>query len=326
MKMVTKIGLVCALLLPGLAAAQGQLVAAVTGTVSGLVEDKNGDMVPPQAAVQATVSADTSGDSVVATVTGTASCTGGLGLHFTFEAQYNTADNSFVGMYSDIPGSAPNKALSLVNNGGYSWTASLNGNAPSDTGTRAYDLSFSFEIPDTAAFSGNALPDDLTYSGLLNTTKQVIVPLVIPQANINQNLVFDLVFTGDWSATSVPLVDGTAVFTGSATGSFMSSNTEIVTVTAPGLGTLNIPVQVSGSFGGSLFSVDKDTVSFQGSWIGSGVNQTFGGDIKIDIEFQDISSFPFSVSGVIPVDTGYPLLGVIHIPFAVTGNFPLSIQ
>ena len=325
MKFVTKISLICALLLPGLVAAQGQLVAAVTGTVNGLVQDKNGDMVPPQAAVQATVSADTSGDSIVATVTGTASCTGGLGLHFTFEAQYNTADNSFVGMYSDIPGSAPNKALSLVNNGGYSWTASLSGNAPSDTGSRAYDLSFSFEIPDTAVFSGNALPDDLTYSGLLNTTKQVVVPLVIPQVNINQNLVFDIVFSGDWSATSVPLVDGTAVFTGSATGSFMSSNTEIVTVATP-LGTQEIPVQVSGSFGGSLFSVDEDTVSFQGSWIGSGVNQTFGGDINIDIEFQDISSFPFSVSGVIPVDTGFPLFGIVKIPFAVSGSFPLSIQ
>lgn len=326
MKFVTKTILICVLLLPGFVAAQEQLVGAITGTVSGLVENDKGEMVAPQTAVQATIVAETSGDSVIATVTGTASCTAGLGLHFTFEAQYNSADNSFVGMYSDTPGLAPNKALSFANDGGYSWTASLSGNAPSDTGSRAYDLKFDFEIPETAVFSGNSLPDNLTYGGSLNTTKTVIVPVVVPLVNLNQTLEFDVVFTGEWSAVSVPLPDGTSTFTGLATGSFESSNTETITVTAIGLGTLSIPVKISGSFGGTLFLVDEDTVSFQGSWVGSALDHTYGGDTNINIEFQDTSSFPFSVRGVLPVDTGYPQLGVILFPFSIDGNFPLSIQ
>ncbi len=116
------------------------------------------------------------------------------------------------------------------------------------------------------------------------------------------------------------------MFTGEATGTFASTNTETVIGTVPGSGQLSIRVQVSGSFGGTLFLIDKDTVSFQGSWVGTGANQTVGGDINIDIEFQDTSSFPFSVSGTIPVETGFEQLPLTNIPFAVSGSFPLSIQ
>ena len=314
------------LVLPGFTFAQGDLVAAVTGNVTGLVENNNGDMVPPQAAVQATVVVNDDNGVVVANVSGTASCTGGLGLHFAFEAQYNTDDNSFVGMYSDIPGSAPDKALAFANDGGYSWTALLSGTAASDSGPRAYDLSFNFDVPETAVFSGNALPADLVYAGSLVTTQVVSVPLVISEVGINQNLEFSVDFSGNWSATAVPLEDGSSVFTGQASGSFASSNTVTVDATIPLQGALSIPVTIGGSFGGSLFLIDEDTVSFQGSWVGSGADQTFGGDINIDIELQDTSSFPFSVSGTIPIEIGVDQLPTVEIPFAVSGLFPLSIQ
>jgi len=313
-------------LLPQWALAQTDLIAPVTGAVTRLVENDAGDMVPPQATVSATVVANDNNGVITANVSGTASCTGGLGLHFTFEAQYSSADNSFVGMYSDVPGNAPDKALSFTNNGGYSWTAQLSGMAPSPTGARAYDLQFHYEIPSQAIFQGNALPAERTYGGTLATSQTVVVPLSVPIAQINQNLNFNVEFNGSWSAVSIPQLDDSVVFTGEATGTFASTNTETVIATVPGAGQLSIPVQVSGSFGGTLFLIDGDTVSFQGSWVGTGANQTVGGYINIDIEFQDTSSFPFSVSGSIPVETGFEQLPLINIPFAVSGSFPLSIQ
>lgn len=85
-------------------------------------------------------------------------------------------------------------------------------------------------------------------------------------------------------------------------------------------------MSISGNFGGSLFLIDEDTVSFRGAWVGSGANQTFGGDTTIDINFQDTSAFPFTVSGTLPVATGIPQFPQFDFPFSVSGNFPLSIQ
>ena len=308
------------------ASAQTDLVAPVTGNVTGTVENENGELVPPQAAVSGTVVATDNNGVITANVSGTASCTGGLGLHFTFEAQYDSNSNSFTGMYSHTPGAAPDRALSFSNDGGFAWTAHLSGEAPSNTGPRSYDLSFQFEIPETAIFQGNEVPAERSYGGTLSTTQSVSIPLSIPQAGINQTLDYSVVFDGSWSAVAVPLVDETFTFTGEASGTFASTETLTVTGMVPGLGALSIPVAISGSFGGSLFMIDEDTVAFQGSWVGSGADQTFGGDTTITIEFQDTSAFPFSVSGSIPVQTGVALLPTIEIPFSVSGTFPLSIQ
>lgn len=306
--------------------AQGDLIAPVTGNVTGTVENENGELVSPQAAVSATVVATDNNGVITANVTGTASCTGGLGLHFTFEAQYNSNDNSFVGSYSHTPGEAPNQALSFTNDGGYQWTAHLSGEAPSNTGPRAYDLSFQFEIPETAIFSGNAIPAERSYGGSLNTTQQVIVPLSVPQAGINQTLVFDVVFDGSWSAVAVPLADQSVRFTGSADGTFASTNTVTVSGNVPGFGPISVETGISGSYGGSLFLIDEDTVAFQGSWVGSGAGKTHGGDTTITIEFQDTSAFPFTVEGTVPVATGFAQFPSIDLPFSVSGTFPLSVQ
>lgn len=306
--------------------AQTDLVAPVTGTVTGTVENENGELVPPQAAVSGTVVATESNGVVTANVTGTASCTGGLGLHFTFEAQYDTASNSFTGMYSHTPGSAPDQALSFTNDGGYQWTAHLSGEAPSDTGPRSYDLSFQFQIPETAIFSGNQIPAERTYAGALNSTQSVTVPISVPLAGINETLTYTVVFDGSWSAVAVPLVDETFTFTGEASGTFASNETHTISGTIPGFGALSISVGISGSFGGSLFYIDENTVAFQGSWVGSGAGKTFGGDTTITINFQDTSEFPFSVSGTIPIETGFTQMPTMEIPFSVSGTFPLSIQ
>ena len=326
MRLTIRFFAIALFILPGFTFAQGDLVAAFTGGITGLVEADDGEMVPPQAAVQATIVVVDSNGVVTADVSGTASCTGGLGLHFTFEAQYNANENTFVGMYSDIPGLAPNQALTFVNNEGYSWSALLSGVASSDSGPRAYDLSFNIQIPETAVFSGKTLPPDMVYGGSLEDTQSISIPLAIPLAGINQNLEFSVDFTGSWDATAVPLEDGSSVFTGQASGSFVSSNTVTVEASIPQIGVRSIPVTIDGSFGGNLFLIDEDTVSFQGSWVANGADQTFGGDINIDIEFQDTSSFPFSVSGTIPIATGIAQLPTIEIPFAVSGQFPLSMQ
>ena len=216
--------------------------------------------------------------------------------------------------------------LNFSNDGGYKWTTTLSGQAPSDTGLRAYDLAFDFEIPQTAIFSGNALPADRSYGGSLATTQNVVVPVGIPELGINTSLNYEVVFSGSWDAVSVPKTDGTSVFTGSATGSFASQNEQSITVTTP-QGPVSITVPINGTFGGTLFLIDEDTVSFQGAWTGNGLDRSYGGDINIDIEFADTSAFPFSVSGTIPIEPGIP--GgptLITIPFQVSGNFPLSVQ
>jgi len=315
-----------------IAVAQQDLVAAVVGNVTGTVEDKDGNLVPPQTAVQATVNATDNNGTIVANVSGTASCTGGLGLHFAFEAQYDSTSNSFSGMYSHTPGEAPSIPLNFTPTGGTAWTTTLSGQASSPTGLRAYDLAFDFEIPQTAIFSGNALPSDRTYRGNLASTQTVVVPLSIPAFGVNETLNFEIDFTGTWDAVSVPKTDGTSVFTGSTSGTFQSQNSQTITITPPPVGSITVPpitqtISVFGSWGGSLFLIDEDTVSFQGAWTGSALNQSYGGDINIDIEFADISSFPFSVSGAIPISPGIEgAPAVIEIPFQVSGNFPLSVQ
>jgi hypothetical protein len=152
------------------------------------------------------------------------------------------------------------------------------------------------------------------------------MPLSIPQAGINENVSFDVAFSGDWSAVSVPKVDGSSVFTGHAKGSFASTNTVTVSGFVPGLGTVTIPVSISGYFGGTLFLIDDNTVSFRGAWVGVGTEQTFGGDTAIEIRFQDTSAFPFTMSGTLPVATGVPQLPLIQIPFSASGSFPLALR
>ena len=187
-----------------IAVAQQDLVAAVVGNVTGTVEDKDGNLVPPQTAVQATVNATDNNGTIVANVSGTASCTGGLGLHFAFEAQYDSTSNSISGMYSHTPGEAPSIPLNFTPTGGTAWTTTLSGQSSSPTGLRAYDLAFDFEILETAIFSGNALPSDRTYSGNLASTQTVVVPLSISAFGVNETLSFVLNFTGTWEAVSVP--------------------------------------------------------------------------------------------------------------------------
>ncbi|MFN3164642.1 MAG: hypothetical protein ACE37N_14490 [Pseudohongiellaceae bacterium] len=312
--------------LPIAATAQTDLIAPVTGSVTGLVENDNGEMVAPQAAVSATVIATDNNGVITADISGTASCTGGLGLHFNFEAQYNASENSFSGMYSDVPGSAPDQELLFSSDGGNMWTAQLSGDAPSDSGSRSYDLQFQFEVPEAAIFQGNSIPEERSYGGVLSAVQSVSVPVNVPQAGISQTLDFNVEFTGSWSAVAVPQLDGSSVFTGEASGSFASSNTEEVSVSLPDTDAFSIPVQVGGSFGGSLFLIDEDTVSFQGAWVASGSAQSFGGDMSIDIEFSDTSSFPFTIDGVIPVETGLEQLPTVNIPFSTSGSFPLSLQ
>jgi len=282
---------------PLLAFAQQDFIAGANGTLTGMVEDEDGNMVPPQAAISATVTAQEVDGAITAQIDATGSCTGGLGLHLSLSAQYDVAANSFTGMYSDIPGAAPYKAIKFVNNGGLSWQANLSGSAPSDSGARAYDLTYAFDVPESAVIAAAEFPAESSYGGSLNNSPSVSIPLNIPEAGINQNLDIDMDFTGSWSANAVPQLDGSAIFTGSASGSFVSTNSPTISGTVPVVGAFSLPVSVDGSFGGTMFLVDESTVSFQGSWVANGGDQTFGGDISITIPFEDVSSFPFSVSG-----------------------------
>lgn len=312
-----------------LAAQTTNLIAPVLGTLTGTVEDDQGNMVPPQAAISATVEAQQEGSDIIAMVSGTASCTGGLGLHITFEATYDLQSNSFTGMYSDVPGGPLNTPITFVNNGGLSYSAIMQGDAPSPTGSRAYDLSYDFEVPQEAIFEAQTMPDEITFSGNLLSDVTVPVSISVPEINLDESFEVDLRFEGSWSAVAIPQLDGNAVLTGSASGTFSQQNTISITVTLPVVGSITVPVDIQGSFGGSLFLIDATNVAFQGSWAvstGGEFNQDFGGDLEITVNTEDTSVFPYRATGSLPISTGIEGQPEVTVEFLAEGMFPLDLN
>jgi hypothetical protein len=300
------------------------LTGALQGSVSGTVQDDNGAMVAPQAAVQATIFANDNNGNITATIEGSAACTGGLGLAISFTAQYDAATQGFTGMYSDTPGKAPDTPISFTNTGGLAWTAAVSGNAPSATGERAYDLEMAFIVDQEAIFPGPKLPADKRFGGQLNQTQVVQVPVSIPALQLDETLSVEVVFQGSWNAVAVPNKDGSSTFTGEASGSFSSPQASVLNVNTPN-GPMSIPVSVGGSFGGTLFYLSESEVAFQGAWVADGGGQAFGGDISVNIPLSDISSFPFSIDGVMEISTGVEQMPSVSIPFSSSGAFPLDL-
>lgn len=442
--------------------AQETLIAPLIGSVSGQVQAPDGSLVEPTAAIDGTILASIDNGSITASIEGSASCTGGLGIHFTFAGQYDSATGNFSAQFSDTPGFAPDTAADIVGIGNNTWQVSLSGKAPSDTGERDYDLQFEFQVPETAIFPGGKVPAANFYSGTLNQSISVPIDLNNSALGLNQSVDLSIDVSGSWDATSIPRIDSSAdisgeasgtissnsvqilvagatpstleipvthtatvpvpfqntqlgvnttvnmvfefngtysgslqqdsTYSGSVTGSFSTQpysiassvpgvNTQIplsstqsislpivdtatgvnttaqVDVTINGSGTLVsnsgsltgqgsgsfsssqfevnaesaggnnvINLQVNGSFGGSLFTVNESTLAFKGAWVATGANQNFGGDIDITVPLADTSTFPFSFSGVLPIATGNSAVPQLNIPLNFSGSFPLNLD
>ena len=324
MRVLLKFLVFCSLGIAPLAWAQLQVVAPVVGSVNGQVTDASGNMVAPTGAMQATVSASDASGSLTATIDGTASTTGALGMALTFNASFDAASGSFVGLYTDKPGVSPDQDIVFTPTGGLSWSAQVAGAAPSSTGDRAYDLSLDFSIPEAAIFSGDAIPSDNVFTGSLSNSLTTSVPVVVPEIQLDQVIEFTFTVQGTWSATVVPQDDGSSAFTGHASGTF-SGGAEDMTVSVPLLGSLTVPVSFNGAFSGNLYSVNETSLAFQGSWSAASGDQSFGGDVTITVPLTDLSTFPFEFSGTMPMATGVVLMPFFNLPLNMAGSFPLTL-
>lgn len=325
MKPIVRVLVLTAASLPIVGFAQQDLVGAVTGSLSGTVENAQGNMVAPEGAVQATVFATDNGNgNVTAIIEGSASCTGGLGLTITFSAQYDSTSGNFTGQYTDEPGATPDEDVVFSNSGGLNWSAHFSGTAPSSTGQRAYDLDFAFTIPDNAVFTGNKLPNDIVYQGSLSNQPTVEVPVNVPSIGLHETVTFNLNFDGSWKATAVPQANGGAVYTGEASGSFYGDGGTLV-VTIPFVGQQSFAVSAAGSFAGTLFTVSSSEVAFKGAWVANANDDDYGGDVEIVIPLDNYAAFPFTVQGQLEIATGVSQLPSVLVPFTVSGSFPLNL-
>ncbi|MFZ5774510.1 MAG: hypothetical protein ACOY3Z_03380 [Thermodesulfobacteriota bacterium] len=317
-------------LLMGLAsqAAAANLVGSMIGDVGGWVTDANGQQVAPQGAVSGDVAISTdSQGNVVATVTGTASCTGGLGVHINYAVSYNAATGVLTGTYTD-PANATARDIQFSHQGGLQWQASVADSVVVDGASRPYNIAVALELPETSLYSGTQFPADRQLSGPLSTTMNLSVPIVMPQFGLNETIDTTLTVTGEWVATVVPGADGSATITGHASGTYSSSAISF-TVTYMGI---SVPVSFSlnGNYGGSLFQEGGELFfggTFGESLHTSGVDVVYSGDMLIDVPVDTtgmISQLPFSFDGSPRVEVGS--FGTFTVPVTVSGVFPFALN
>jgi hypothetical protein len=312
--------------------AQKDYAAAMVAEVSGLVENDEGNMVEPKAAFDASVDITTKGGGdIVARVTGVAACTEGLGLQITFDVTFDSSTLELSGLYTDIPnGDVLDKPIVFENVGGLNWRANIAGNAPAANGTRAYDLTIDVTLPKEAIFPGDEYPKNKSFSGSLDQTINVAIPLVIKELNYDETLNLAIKLSGAWSAKAVPTSDGSVQdITGMVNGSIAGSEPVTLSFDIPGAGKIDVPVDIQGSFGGSLFVSSKTQLKFAGAWAASSGEKGFGGDLEITLpinNLKNLKSIPFSFGGNFAVDPGVPNVDPILIPLNLAGEFPFSID
>jgi len=301
------------------------LTASVHGSLSGTVQNSGGGMVAPQSAVHGTISANDTNGGITATLEGTAASTGPLGMTLKFTAQYDAATQGFNGLYSDTPGQVPDIPLRFANVGGLNWRAAVTGNAPSSDGERAYALNINLVIEPGAIHAQAALPADKVFSGRLDHQQTVQLAVNLPALQASQTLPLTMRFQGDWTATTFVDSAGKPLFTGTAAGTFSTLQPASLNI-VPTSGAMTVPVAIGGSFSGALFAVSDTELSFKGAWVSLNSGQTLGGDISIRVPLQDLSTFPYSLSGTAQVGTGASQVPTLTLPFAANGEFPLALK
>lgn len=310
-------------------AAAGTMVGSMVGSVGGWVTDADGRQVAPQSAVSGDVAVNIDAQgNIVATVTGTASCTGGLNVHVNYSASYNVSTGALSGTYTD-PANATQRSIEFTNQVGLRWQGAIADSVVVDGQTRPYNITINLELPETALYSGNQFPDGKQLSGPLSSVLALNVPVNLPQFGISQTISTTITVAGQWAASLVPQTNGSTVINGHASGTYSSSP---ISLTATVMG-FQVPISFSlnGNFGGSLFQ-ENGAMFFAGTYGESmlgegGVTVTYSGDLLIDVPIDSagsISQLPFSFSGS-------PLISVsslpsFTVPITVSGIFPFSMN
>lgn len=325
----------------GLASRAGaeEMIGSMVGSVSGSVTNATGQLVSiDQGAVSGDVevSVDAQGN-IVATVTGTASCTGEVGVHINYTVSYNTVTGALSGTYTDPANTAP-RSIQFTNQGGLQWQAAVAGSVVVDGQTRPYEITINLELPETALYGGSQFPaDHPQLSGPLSSNLVLNVPVDLPQFGISETISTTIAVAGQWVANVVPRANGGATITGSASGTY-SSPTISLTASVTYLGIpLSVPISFSlnGNFGGSLFQDNNGVLFFAGTYGESVQNSnglvsysvSYNGDLLIEVPVDSagsISQLPFSFSGSPLVSVSS--FGSFTVPITVSGIFPFSMN
>ena len=310
-------------------AAADNMVGSMVGSIEGWVTNASGQQVAPQGAVSGDVAVSTdSQGNIVASVTGTASCTGGLGVHIDYSASYNTGTGELTGTYTDPADSTPRTIL-FTNQGGLQWQASVADSVVVDGQTRPYNITVNLNLPETAVYNGTQFPANNQLSGPMSTSLALNVPVSLPTIGINETINTTLTIAGQWVANVVPQADGSAVINGRASGTYSSTP---ISMTATIMG-MQYPISFSlnGTFGGSLFQ-DNGTLFFAGTYGesvqgGTIVDVSYSGDLMIEVPVDTtgtVSRLPFSFSGSPQVSISS--LGSFTVPITISGEFPFSMD
>ncbi len=314
-------------------AAAADMVGSMVGTVTGTVADATGQPVTiDQGAVSGDVDVAIDAQSnIVATVTGTASCIGAVGVHINYTVSYNTVTGALSGTYTD-PADATPRTIEFTNLGGLQWQGAVADSVEVDGEARPYNITINLELPETALYNGSQFPaDNPQLSGPLSTDLALSVPVSLPQFGINQTISTTITVDGQWVANMVPQANGGIAITGSASGTY-SSPTISLTATVMGF---QVPISftLNGNFGGSLFQDSNGVLFFAGTYGESlqgatgGVTVDYSGDLMIEVPMAAggvSSELPFSFSGSPQVSVSS--FGNFTVPITVSGNFPFSMN
>lgn len=326
-------------------AAASEMVGSMVGDIEGWVTNAAGEQVAPQGAVfgDVAVSIDDQG-GIVATVTGTASCTGALGVHIDYVVAYNAATGDLSGYYTDPANAAQRPIqLSLREAGRLRWRGTIADSVVVDGQTRPYEIKIDLELPETALYNGSQLPAGFRLSGPLSTTMTVTGQVYLPEFGISETISTTVAVAGQWVASLVPEEGGTAV-TGHASGTYTSGP---ISLSASG-SFMDIPWSVpvsftlNGQFGGTLFEDANGVLFFAGTYgesmqnyAGTGAiaipySVRYTGDVLIEVPVDAagvITQLPCSFSGSPAVDVGSSgIFGSFTVPITVSGVFPFSMD
>lgn len=294
-------------------------------SVTGTITDSGG--TPVAATCTGNVQHRTSGATV--TISGAVGCSGSNNVYVNISGTYDAVSRGFTGTYTDAAGGS-SQALNFTATGDLQWQARLAGNASTSSGARAYDLTVGFTVP-ADEYRASADLSDLRFTGTINQTESITVPLNIPQIGVNVDFPLNITVSGSWEVQIVPTSTSAWTLTGHSSGTFAGDRPVTATgsVTVQGF-TIPVPISfnVTGSFGGTLSgSSAGNNLKFVGNWTSTGGDQTFGGSVNLTLP-MDVRSGRISNMAAVFQGAMSPQISNVtppSVPVNFSGSAPLAV-
>ncbi|MBM3533809.1 MAG: hypothetical protein FJX60_12330 [Alphaproteobacteria bacterium] len=264
------------------------------------------------------------------TITGAVGCSGANNLYINVNGTYNATTRTFSGTYTDASGGSSEAITFTATGTDLQWQGRMTGRTSTSSGSRAYDLTVSFALP-ADAYRASADLSDLRFTGTINQTQSITIPLNIPQINVNESIPMNIRVSGSWEVQVVPGTGGAWTLSGHASGTFSGDRTVTATGSVVvGGQTIAVPISfdIAGSFGGTLFgSSAGNNLKFTGNWTSTSGDQSFGGSVNltlpIDTSSGRIPNLSSAFSGA--MSPTIPNFTAPSVPISFTGSAPLVI-